>query len=77
MIRKQNLARPTQGPQDIAANEDLEDLNITDADDPTLGLTNIGDVPAEDWAADTGPTRSGEATEKGVDHRLEDEDGQL
>lgn len=42
------------------AGEDLGDLTVLDADDPTLGLTNIGDKPAEDWAADTGPTHSNE-----------------
>lgn len=36
----------------------LDDLTIMDADDPTLGITNIGDKPAEDWAADTGPGRN-------------------
>jgi hypothetical protein len=38
----------------------LEDLTIVSADDPSLGLTNYGDVPADDWAADTGPTRNPE-----------------
>jgi hypothetical protein len=36
----------------------LEDLTILEADDPTLGLTDIGDVPPDDWAADTGPSRN-------------------
>lgn len=40
---------------------DLDDLTVMDADDPALGLTNIGDVPPDDWAADTGPTVSGES----------------
>src|SRR4051812_23697995 len=40
---------------------DLDDLTVMDADDPTLGLTNIGEVPPDDWAADTGPTHSAEA----------------
>lgn len=35
-----------------------DDLNVTTADDPRLGLTNRGQKPAEDWAADTGPTRN-------------------
>ena len=35
-----------------------EDLTIHSADDPVLGLTNYGDKEAEDWAADTGPTRN-------------------
>ncbi|MCU1261174.1 MAG: hypothetical protein JWO80_4059 [Bryobacterales bacterium] len=39
---------------------ELDDLTAMDADDPDLGLTDIGDVGPDDWAADTGPTRSGE-----------------
>ncbi len=39
---------------------DLDDLTVMDASDPALGLTNIGDIPADDWAADTGPTHSAE-----------------
>jgi len=35
----------------------IDDLTILDADDPSLGLTNTDDVPADDWAADTGPTQ--------------------
>ena len=35
----------------------LEDLTIVSADDPSLGLTNVGDVGPDDWAADVGPTR--------------------
>jgi len=38
-----------------AGDTELDDLTIKTADDPTLGLTNIGGVPADDWAADTGP----------------------
>ena len=40
---------------------ELDELTVLDAEDPDLGLTNIGDVPADDWAADTGPTHTGEA----------------
>jgi hypothetical protein len=36
----------------------IEDLTITDAGDPRLGLTNRADKPAQDWAANTGPTRN-------------------
>ncbi|MGI8741758.1 MAG: hypothetical protein ACR2NN_04145 [Bryobacteraceae bacterium] len=46
--------------QPPAAGGDLEDLSVLSADDPSLGLTNIGIKPPEDWAADTGPTRSNE-----------------
>ena len=35
----------------------LDDLNIVDASDPSLGLTNYSDGP-DDWAADTGPTKN-------------------
>ena len=35
----------------------VDDLTIRDATDGSLGLTNVGNKPAEDWAADTGPTR--------------------
>jgi len=38
--------------------EGIEDLTVVDADDPTLGLTDIGDIPPDDWAADTGPSRN-------------------
>jgi hypothetical protein len=37
---------------------DLDDLNILSAGDPRLGLTDYGNTPAEDWAADTGPTHN-------------------
>ncbi len=48
------------GPDDAVTSEleeGIEDLTIKSADDPTLGLTGTPDHPAEDWAADTGPTR--------------------
>ena len=34
-------------------NEQMEGLTIVSADDPSLGLTNVGDKGPEDWAADT------------------------
>ena len=36
---------------------ELDELTIKSADDPTLGLTNRGVVPPQDWAADTGSSR--------------------
>ncbi|HVW83204.1 MAG TPA: hypothetical protein VHB50_00920 [Bryobacteraceae bacterium] len=39
---------------------ELDELTVKDAHDPSLGLTDIDNVPPEDWAADTGPTRSEE-----------------
>lgn len=38
-----------------------DSFEIVDATDGRLGLTNIGNKPAEDWAADTGPTASAES----------------
>ena len=46
-------ARPTQNDTG-ATPEDLEDLTVVDEDDPSLGLTDIGSVPADDLAANTG-----------------------
>jgi hypothetical protein len=72
-------ARPTQGadPEDLERRNDendLEDLTIHTAADPDLGLTDIGDIPPEDWAADTGPSRSGEESSHAVDRELMDAD---
>jgi hypothetical protein len=41
------------------ADSELEGLTIRNAEDPRLGMTNVGGKPAQDWAADTGPTREG------------------
>lgn len=38
--------------------EDIGDLTIVNEDDPSLGLTGTSDVPADDWAADVGPSRT-------------------
>ena len=46
--------------EDLPVSPDLEDTTILDAEDPRLGLTNTSTVPADDWAADTGPTRTPE-----------------
>jgi hypothetical protein len=40
--------------------DDLDNLNVVDADDPRLGLTNHGKVGPDDWAANTGPARDAE-----------------
>jgi hypothetical protein len=41
-----------------AGSEGIEDLTVTTASDPHLGLTNRGSKRAQDWAADTGPTKN-------------------
>lgn len=57
-------SRPTRDRhRDLVVDGALEELEIRDAHDPSLGLTNIDDVPPEDWAADTGPTQTGESAE--------------
>jgi hypothetical protein len=38
----------------------VDDLNIVSADDPHLGLTDYGNIGPDDWAANTGPTRTPE-----------------
>ncbi len=48
-------------PPDGQSEAGLDDLNVLKASDPRLGLTNRGQIPAMDWAADTGPTRNPEA----------------
>jgi hypothetical protein len=53
-------AQPSETADNADPEEELDELTVKDADDPDLGLTDIGDIPADDWAADTGPTRTGE-----------------
>ncbi len=40
---------------------DQDGIEIVPATDRSLGLTDIDDVPPDDWAADTGPTKSAES----------------
>ncbi|MDQ2844545.1 MAG: hypothetical protein M3Y72_26560 [Acidobacteriota bacterium] len=44
--------------------QDLDGMETMLPTDGRLGLTNIGDIPADDWAADTGPTRDAEEESK-------------
>ncbi len=37
---------------------DNDGIEIVPASDRSLGLTDIEDVPPDDWAADTGPTKT-------------------
>lgn len=50
---------------DSSATEDEvrqdDGFEIEEATDGRLGLTNVGNRPADDWAANTGPTRSAES----------------
>lgn len=57
-----SIRHPSSDPSGIEQ-EVLEDdsFEIVEASDGRLGLTNIGNKPAEDWAADTGPTMTPES----------------
>lgn len=62
-------AAPTAGAEPADESEsigqsDLDDLAVLDAGDPSLGLTDIDDVPPQDWAANTGPARSAEERDR-------------
>jgi len=48
------------GAEDVAEAEsgDIDGMNVTDANDPRLGLTNVNGKPAQDWAANTGPAQN-------------------
>ena len=39
---------------------DYDGMEVMEPNDGRLGLTNYGDVPADDWAADTGETKTPE-----------------
>lgn len=51
-------------PDSIARDPDASGTEILDAEDRSLGLTDVGPVPPDDWAADTGETRIGESRQK-------------
>jgi hypothetical protein len=54
-----SIRHPTSGTFDPdAERHDEDELEIVPADDRSLGLTNTADVPPDDWAADTGPTKT-------------------
>jgi hypothetical protein len=55
---------PQPSTRDFDADEEIRDnygMEVVEPTDGRLGLTNIGDVPPDDWAADTGPTKSPES----------------
>jgi hypothetical protein len=55
----------------------ISDLTVLPASDPSLGLTDIGEVPPEDWAADTGPTKLPDASGEAATNRLADRSSTL
>jgi hypothetical protein len=74
----------TLGPQrgdlaeaSIQGDNTLDDLTIRDASDASLGMTNMDDIPSDDWAADTGPSASAEETAEGATRRINREESEL
>ncbi len=57
-LGSRTAATPTDAQQVVYATRDNDDLHVTSSKDPRLGLTNRGQKPAEDWAANTGPARN-------------------
>jgi hypothetical protein len=54
-----SIRHPSSGNFDLEQErEDFDGIEIMEADDGRLGITNVGDVPADDWAADTGETKT-------------------
>jgi len=59
-----SISHPTRAHVDF--DEELNDSDGFEVMEPTdgrLGLTNIGNKPADDWAADSGETRTPEGSE--------------
>ena len=57
-----SIRHPTSGAYDIEQEVlDSDGFEVVEATDGRLGLTNIGNKPAEDWAADTGETTTPES----------------
>ena len=57
-----SIRHPSTDSDDIEQEQlDDEGFEIVEPSDGRLGLTNIGNKPAEDWAADTGETASAES----------------
>jgi hypothetical protein len=57
-----SIRHPTSDRFDIESElGDDDGFEVMEPTDGRLGLTNVGDTPADDWAADTGPTRTPES----------------
>lgn len=58
-----SIQHPTSHGFDPKAEQhDSEGIEIVPEDDRSLGLTDTDEVPPDDWAADTGPTRTPEGS---------------
>jgi hypothetical protein len=57
-----SIRHPTSDRFDIQSElGDDDGFEVMEPTDGRLGLTNVADTPADDWAADTGPTRTPES----------------
>ena len=57
-----SISHPSSSHFDLEE-EDLDGHEIMQPDDGRLGLTNLGNTPADDWAADSGETAVPDAEE--------------
>lgn len=56
-----SIRHPTSARFDVEEERlDNDGIEVVEPTDGRLGLTNIGDVPPDDWAADTGETKTPE-----------------
>ncbi|HEX3683469.1 MAG TPA: hypothetical protein VHU83_13110 [Bryobacteraceae bacterium] len=54
-----SIRHPTSGRSSIEEElRDSDGIEIMEPSDGRLGLTNVNDVPPDDWAADTGETKT-------------------
>ena len=54
-----SIRHPTSGRASIEEElHDSDGIEIMEPSDGRLGLTNVNDIPADDWAADTGETKA-------------------
>ena len=59
-----SISHPTTEHLDVEDElHDTEGFEVMTPDDGRLGLTNVGNKPPDDWAADTGETRTPESSE--------------
>lgn len=57
-----SIRHPSNDSSDLEQEVRKDDsFEIVDATDGRLGLTDVANKPAEDWAANTGPTRNPES----------------
>ena len=54
---RQRSSETSDVEQEITDNGDME---VMEPSDGRLGLTNVGNIPPDDWAADTGETHTAE-----------------